>query len=49
MARRVGKILFYLALICLIVIIGDDETRHRLKAKIGSLKEKSQNKRSKEN
>jgi len=41
MLRKFLKVLFYLALIFLIVIIGDDETRERFKQKINSLRQKT--------
>jgi len=41
MLRKFLKVLFYLILIFLIVIIGDDETRERFKKKINSLRKKT--------
>lgn len=39
MCRKIFKFLFYLGLIFLIIIIGDDETREWFKKKISSLRQ----------
>jgi len=39
MCRKVLKFLFYLGLILLIIIIGDDETRGWVKEKINALRQ----------
>lgn len=41
MFRKFLKLLFYLGLIFLIVIIGDDETREKFKQKIQSLRKRT--------